>query len=93
MCKLVNTKKEMTFCRFLRMNGDKGYHLEDGHGDENYHYFGAGFHQHECGISITKPTDNDKSIWKCFIGVELKNDHKVVGAILDARDTKDPGNF
>lgn len=92
-CKLENTMKEMKFCRFLRLNDDKGYNLEEGRGDEDYYYFGAGFKSHECGISISKPTEKDRSIWKCFIGVEFENEDKIVGTILDARDARDPGNF
>lgn len=85
-CKLVNTKKIMTFCRFLRLNDDVGFHMQDGRGEERISYFGNGFHKRECGISIANADDNDKSPWKCFIGVDDDNKLKTMGAIIDGSD-------
>lgn len=69
-CKLVNSRKKMKFCRFLRLNDNIGFNLEDGFGDEKYRYIGQGLRNNECGISIQNPNANDKSTWKCFMGVE-----------------------
>lgn len=82
-CKLMNSKKIMKFCRFLRINDDVGYHLEEGRGDGRFRYFGDGFKNNECGISIANPDNNDKSPWKCFIGVEDDEELMTVGAIID----------
>lgn len=79
MCKLVNTKKTMNFCRFIRLSDNVGYNLEDGFGDENYRYIGQGLKNNECGISIQNANANDKSMWKCFMGVEEDDDVKVGG--------------
>lgn len=54
-----------------------------------------GFPKGECGLQITNPNFNDKSIWKCFIGLkhmrssEGKADTTVqstIGAIIDISD-------
>lgn len=88
-CKLVNSKKTQKFCRFLRLNDDVGFHLEEGRGDERYRYFGNGFKNLECGISIANPDENDKSPWKCFIGVDDENgEMKTIGGIVDGTDPK-----
>lgn len=80
MCKLVNTKKKMIVCRFLRLNDNVGYNLVDGFGDENYRYIGQGLQNNECGISIQNPNANDKSMWKCFMGIE-EDENVTVGGI------------
>lgn len=67
----------MKFCRFLRLKDNVGYNLEDGFGDANYRYIGQGLENNECGISIQNPNANDKSMWKCFMGVEEIDDVKV----------------
>lgn len=81
-CKLVNSKRMMKFCRFLRLNDDMGFHLQEGHGNAQYQYFGRGLEHHECGISIRNPNENDKSMWKCFMGVEKDKIATTVGAIV-----------
>lgn len=44
----------------------------------------------ECGISIANPDENDKSPWKCFIGVDDENgEMKTLGAIVDGTDPKE----
>lgn len=73
-CKLINTKKKMKFCRFLRLSDNFGYNLEDGFGDIKYRYAGQGLENNECGISIQNPTANDKLNWKCIMGVEEAED-------------------
>lgn len=35
-CKLINTKKVMTFCRFMRMADEIGYNLLPGQGNDKY---------------------------------------------------------
>lgn len=76
----------MKFCRFVRLNDDDGFNLEEGRGNDRYRYFGNGFRNRECGISLTRPLAVDKSPWKCFIGVEMDGETTTVGAILDASE-------
>lgn len=93
-CKLINTKKITKFCRFLRLNDDIGFNLEDGRGEERYYYYGNGFKNNECGISILNPDESDKTPWKCFIGVEFDEEVTTVGALIDGTDPqkdKTPG--
>lgn len=60
--------------------------MQDGRGEERISYFGNGFRDRECGISIANADDNDKSPWKCFIGVDDDKDLKTMGAIIDGSD-------
>lgn len=89
-CKLANSNKTMKFCRFLRANDDIGFNLEEGRGEARYRYFGNGFHNRECGISIANADSNDKSPWKCLLGVEEKDEMKMLGAIIDGSDPEQP---
>lgn len=86
-CKLMHSNKTLKFCRFLRLNDDVGYNLEEGGGNEAYRYFGNGFANLECGISILKPNENEKSVWKCFMGFDDNNTTSTIGAILDGSET------
>lgn len=86
-CKLMKSNRVVSFCRFVRLNDDVGYNLEAGRGEGRYRYNGDGFAHQECGISITNPDDNDKSPWKCLIGVE---NNETMGAIVDGSDPKQP---
>lgn len=92
-CKLVNSrKKTMKFCRFLRINDDVGYNLEEGRGEGRIKYYGNGFKSIECGISVDKPDDIDKSAWKCFIGVENDDGElKTLGAVIDPQSETQGG--
>lgn len=65
------------------MSDNIGYNLEDGFGDEKYRYIGQGLENNECGISIQMPDTNDKSTWKCFMGVE-ESEHVEPGEIRKA---------
>lgn len=85
-CKLVNSRKKITFCRFLRLGDDVGFNMQEGRGGDRYRYFGAGFRHFECGISIENADESDKSPWKCFIGVEDDGEPMTVGAIVDGTD-------
>lgn len=85
-CKLINSEKSVKFCRFLRLNDEVGFNLEEGHGDERYRYFGNGFHNQECGISIEKADSIDKSPWQCLIGVDDKGKMRTLGTIIDGSD-------
>lgn len=78
----------MKFCRFLRLNDDVGFNLEEGGGNEAYRYFGNGFATLECGISIRQPNENDKSMWKCFVGIEVKNKTTTIGALIDGSEKR-----
>lgn len=89
-CKLVNSRKKITFCRWLRLNDETGFNLEDGRGDTRYSYFGDGFKSLECGISVANADQNDKSPWKCFIGVEDDGELDTHGAIVDGTDPQQP---
>ncbi|XP_031627128.1 uncharacterized protein LOC116343281 isoform X2 [Contarinia nasturtii] len=83
-CKLMNNRRKMMkFCRFLQINDDVGYNLDEGRGDGRIKYYGNGFQSSECGVSIDNPGDSDKSAWKCFIGVEDDGEIKTFGAIID----------
>lgn len=53
--------------------------MQNGFGDEKYRYMGQGLENNECGISIQNPNVNDKSMWKCFMGVEEAEDVKAGG--------------
>lgn len=85
-CKLENTKKTLKFCRFLRLNDDVGFNLQDGRGEEHISYYGRGFDKHECGISIANADESDKSPWKCFMGVDDSGKLETMGAIIDGSD-------
>lgn len=89
-CKLVNSNKLVKFCRFLRLNDDVGFNLEEGRGELRYRYFGNGFQDRECGISIANPDENDKSPWKCFVGVDDEGVQRTLGSIIDASDPQHP---
>lgn len=90
-CALLNSAKAMKFCRFVRLNGDVGFNLEEGRGNERYRYFGTGFKSHECGITLTRPIAIDKSPWKCIIGIETDGETATIGAILDASEDEIDG--
>lgn len=83
----MNSKRVINFCRFFRLNDDVGYNLDAGRGEGRYRYYGDGLAQHECGISIANPDENDKSPWKCWMGVDGK---EIVGAIIDGSDPTQP---
>lgn len=89
-CKLVNSNKLVKFCRLLRLNDDVGFNLEEGRGELRYRYFGNGFQDRECGISIANPDENDKSPWKCFVGVDDEGVQRTLGSIIDASDPQHP---
>lgn len=40
----------------------------------------------QCGILITNPADNDRSTWKCYLGVQELGKRQTIGAIVDASD-------
>lgn len=40
-CNIVNSRKTITFCRFLRIEDDMGFNIEGGMGNERYRLFGA----------------------------------------------------
>lgn len=48
-------------------------------------YFGNGFENLECGISISNPDTLDRGFWKCLLGVKEENPDvdSTVGAIID----------
>lgn len=85
-CALINSQKTMKFCRFVRLNDGEGFNLQEGRGNDRYRYFGSGFKRHECGISLTKPLESDRSPWKCFIGVDMDGEITAIGSILNAND-------
>lgn len=70
----------------MRLSDDVGFNLQEGRGGGKYRYFGAGFGQLECGISVGNADENDKSPWKCFIGVDDDGESRTVGAIIDGTD-------
>lgn len=38
ICNMVNSKKVITFCRFLRLNDGVGYNVDAGLGHDRYRY-------------------------------------------------------
>ncbi|XP_037026242.1 uncharacterized protein LOC119067401 [Bradysia coprophila] len=92
-CNLINSKKVITFCRFLRLADDVGFNMDEGIGNTGYRYYGDGIHKHDCGMTIEEPTDVDRSEWKCYVGYTEGSNLRTMGAILDASDTiLDPGD-
>lgn len=85
-CKLRNSNKEIKFCRFLRMDDNFGFHVSEGLGTERYSYFGNGFVYGDCGLAIKSPGVYDKSLWKCYLGVEVGDETRTIGAILNANN-------
>lgn len=71
MCRIKNFKNILKFCRFERVGDDDGFglNLEDGIASGNYRYYGEGFGQGECGLEIKNMNRNDKTQWKCFVGL------------------------
>lgn len=45
----------------------------------------------DCGIAINNPDENDKSTWKCYLGVRELGSLDTVGAILEA--SSEPQKF
>lgn len=83
-CSLMHSEKVLRFCRFLRLIDDVGFNLDEGRGTPKYRYYGNGFESGECGIEIVDPDNNDKSTWKCYLGVEQYQEPLTLGALLDA---------
>jgi hypothetical protein len=70
LCRVKNLKNVMKFCRFERV-GDAsfGLNLEDGIALENYRYYGDGLELGDCGLEIKNMNINDKTQWRCFVGL------------------------
>ncbi|XP_063530566.1 uncharacterized protein LOC134741641, partial [Cydia strobilella] len=77
-CNIMVTEKNITFCRFQRTNAASGYNVMDGLGDGEHSYYGEGFDQRHCGMTIEEPTAQDFGTWRCTVGVQAW-----VGALIE----------
>ncbi|XP_063636093.1 uncharacterized protein LOC134806698 [Cydia splendana] len=77
-CNILVTEKNINFCRFQRTNAASGYNVMDGLGDGVHSYYGEGFDQRQCGMTIEQPTAEDFSTWRCTVGVQAW-----VGALIE----------
>ncbi|XP_061705763.1 uncharacterized protein LOC133516805 isoform X2 [Cydia pomonella] len=77
-CNILVTEKNITFCRFQRTNAASGYNIMDGLSDGVHSYYGEGFDQRHCGMTIEEPTAQDFSTWRCTVGVQAW-----VGALIE----------
>ncbi|XP_068081438.1 uncharacterized protein [Anabrus simplex] len=68
-CNLRYSDKKVSFCRFLRLDDQVGFHLSDGLGSGKYSYFGNGLRAGDCGMTIEKPSGADYTKWQCILGV------------------------
>ena len=57
-------------CDFTRPDG-RVLVLSEGIGHDGYSYFGDGFGNGDCGLTIHKVQDNDKGMWKCAVSDTL----------------------
>lgn len=70
LCRIANLKNLLKFCRFERVNGDGfGLNLQEGTASGNYRYYGDGFARGDCGVEIKNMNGNDKTQWRCFVGL------------------------
>ncbi|XP_047989250.1 uncharacterized protein LOC125228638 [Leguminivora glycinivorella] len=69
-CNILVTEKNITFCRFQRTNAASGYNVMDGLSDGAHSYYGQGFDQRHCGMTIEEPTAQDFATWRCTVGVQ-----------------------
>jgi hypothetical protein len=53
-------------CRFTRHDG-KVILLNEGIGNADYSYFGDGFSEGDCGLTIHNVQDKDKGLWNCTV--------------------------
>ena len=53
-------------CNFTRPDG-KVILPSEGIGNADYSYFGDGFMNGECGLTIHKVQEEDKGLWKCTV--------------------------
>lgn len=40
----------------------------------------------QCGVVVNNPDENDRSSWKCYLGVQELGKRRTIGAILDANE-------
>jgi hypothetical protein len=57
---------QVTDCSFTRPDG-KVILPSEGIGNANYSYFGDGFENGDCGLTIHKVQEEDKGLWKCTV--------------------------
>lgn len=70
LCRVTNLKNILKFCRFERVNDDAfGLNLQEGMASGNYRYYGDGFAKGECGVEIKNMNGDDKTQWRCFLGL------------------------
>ncbi|XP_059053711.1 uncharacterized protein LOC131847998 [Achroia grisella] len=68
-CNILNSLKNITFCRFQKTGSSSGYNIEDGFSDGTHSYYGDGFNAKHCGMTIEIPNADDYGIWRCSVGV------------------------
>ncbi|XP_052758318.1 uncharacterized protein LOC113523533 [Galleria mellonella] len=69
-CNILHTIKNITFCRFQKTGAEAGYNIMDGISDGSHSYYGNGFAEKHCGITLENPTPDDYTTWRCSVGVK-----------------------
>ncbi|KAI5641157.1 hypothetical protein NE865_06626 [Phthorimaea operculella] len=69
-CNILNTEKNITFCRFQKTSSSVGYNVLDGLSDGAHSYYGDGFFRRDCGMTVERPTAEDYGTWRCSVGVQ-----------------------
>lgn len=62
---------EISDCRFTRPDG-KVFLSAEGLGNTDYSYFGDGFRNGDCGLTIHQPKEADKGWWNCLVKTGAK---------------------
>ncbi|CAH2062884.1 unnamed protein product, partial [Iphiclides podalirius] len=70
-CNIVHTSKNITFCRFQKTTDSFGYNVMDGLSDGRHSYYGGGFDQKQCGMTIENPVAQDFGTWRCSLGLQM----------------------
>ncbi|XP_072942095.1 uncharacterized protein [Epargyreus clarus] len=70
-CNVLHTTKNITFCRFQKTSESFGYNIVDGLSDGSHSYYGEGFPQRQCGMTIENPSPQDYGTWRCSLGLQM----------------------
>ncbi|XP_061378789.1 uncharacterized protein LOC116778674 isoform X1 [Danaus plexippus] len=76
-CNILNSDKEITFCRFQKASNMYGFNVVDGLSDGTHSYYGEGFALKQCGMTIESPKRQDYGSWRCSVGVQM-----LVGTVM-----------
>ncbi|XP_026326660.1 uncharacterized protein LOC113235242 [Hyposmocoma kahamanoa] len=64
----MHSAKSLTFCRFQKTSSSSGFNVLDGLSDGSHSYYGTGFLNKQCGMTIENPTNVDFGTWRCSVG-------------------------